>query len=311
VILRVFAYLAGATSRCKQRHGCRPRPLLCNVANSPDAGQPEIERNGLQCGDKFTSVALPEERMFRRSRIFLIVLASIDLAVVAFAQTPRTSTPDLTVVWATSRGAGGARGGGGGRGNQPELPLRPEAKAKVQEYQRLIAGTGDTPGGYCLGTGMPGSMLGSGGYPMEIIQRPDQITIVYEAHNEIRRVYLGNRVIPEKDRLPERNGYSVGRWEGNTLVVETTKLNEQVDQRYAHSDKARIVERYTLSEENGQKVLTAEMTMTDPDFYTAPVSETKKWSHVPNGFLMTYECNEPAWLDRLEALRAKNSKPTK
>jgi len=251
--------------------------------------------------------------MFRRSRIFLLVFASINLAAVALAQTPQTNTPDLTGVWTTYRGAGGAgRGGGGGaRGAQPELPLRPEARAKVQEYQRVIAGTGDTPGGYCLGTGMPGSMLGSGGYPMEIIQRPDQITIIYEAHNEIRRVYLGNRVIPEKDRLSERNGYSTGRWEGNTLVVETTKLNEQVDQRYAHSDKARIVERYTLSEENGAKVLTAEMTMTDPDFYTAPVSETKKWSIVPNGFLMTYECNEPAWLDRLEALRAKNSKPTK
>jgi len=248
--------------------------------------------------------------MFRRSRIFLLVLASINLAAVALAQAPMTSTTDLTGVWTTYRGAGGA-GRGGARGAQPELPLRPEAKAKVQEYQRLIAGTGDTPGGYCLGTGMPGSMLGSGGYPMEIIQRPDQITIVYEAHNEIRRVYLGNRVIPEKDRLSERNGYSTGRWEGNTLVVETTKLNEAVDQRYAHSNKARIVERYTLSEENGAKVLTAEMTMTDPDFYTAAVSETKKWSNVPNGFLMTYECNEPAWLDRLEALRAKNSKPTK
>ena len=246
--------------------------------------------------------------MLIRSRIFLLLLASVELAAFGFAQTPRASAPDLTGVWTTYRSAGGA---GGARGAQPELPLRPEAKAKVQEYQRLIAGTGETPGGYCLGTGMPGSMLGSGGYPMEIIQRPDQITIIYEAHNEIRRVYFGNRIIPEKDRLPERNGYSTGRWEGNTLVVETTKLNEQVDQRYPHSDKARIVERYTLSEENGGKVLTAEMTMTDPDFYTAPVSETKKWSVVPNGFLLTYECNEPAWLDRLEALRAKNSQPKK
>src|SRR5262249_57852017 len=115
-------------------------------------------------------------------------------------------------------------------------------------------------------------MLGSGGYPMEIIQRPDQITIIYEAHNEIGRVYFGNRIIPEKDRLSERNGYSTGRWEGSTLVVETTKLDEQVDQRYAHSEAARIVERYTLTEENGQKVLSAEMTLTDPAFYTAPVS---------------------------------------
>jgi hypothetical protein len=230
--------------------------------------------------------------------LFLIALAML-------AQTPAAQTPDLTGVWTTYRAPGAPAQAGGARGAQPQLPLRPEAQAKVQEYQKLVAPTGDTPGGYCLGTGMPGSMMGSGGYPMEIIQRPDQITIIYEAHNEIRRVYFGSRIIPEKDRLSERNGYSTGRWEGNTLVVETTNLDEQVDQRYPHSEKARIVERYTLSEEAGKKVLTAQMTMTDPAFYTAPVVETKKWSIVPNGFLMTYECNEPAWLNRLEQLKAK------
>ena len=252
--------------------------------------------------------------MLRRSGIFLLAFAAVVLAGVALAQTPAARTPDLTGVWTTYRAPAGqaqGRGGGGARGTQPELPLRPEARAKVQEYQKLVSGTGETPGGYCLGTGMPGSMMGSGGYPMEIIQRPDQITIIYEAHNEIRRVYFGNRIIPEKDRLAERNGYSTGRWEGDAFVVETGKLDEQVDQRYPHSEQARIVERYTLSEENGQKVLTAQMTMTDPAFYTAPVSETKKWSIVPNGFLMTYECNEPAWLNRLEELRAKSLQSAK
>ncbi len=157
---------------------------------------------------------------------------------------------------------------------------------------------------------MPGSMLGSGGYPMEVIQRPDQITIIYEAHNEIRRVYFGDRIIPEGDRVPERNGYSTGRWEGDTLIVETTHLKEQVNQRFAHSDRASIVERYTLTEEDGRKVLTAEMTMTDPDFYTEPVSDMKRWSIIPNGFLMTYECNEPIWHNRLEELRAATETST-
>jgi len=250
--------------------------------------------------------------MLRRSAVFLFALAALASAGIVFAQTPAANKPDLSGVWTTYRAPGAqAQRGGGARGAQTELPLRPEARGKVQEYQKLVSATGDTPGGYCLGTGMPGSMMGSGGYPMEIIQRPDQITIVYEAHNEIRRVYFGNRVIPEKDRLAERNGYSIGRWEGDTLVVETSKLNEQVDQRYPHSDQARIVERYTLSQESGQKVLTAQMTMTDPAFYTAPVVETKKWSNVPNGFLMTYECNEPAWLKRLDELRAKSPQPSK
>src|SRR5262245_11752010 len=102
--------------------------------------------------------------MFRRSGIFLGALATAALAVVALAQTPAARTPDLTGVWTTYRAPGGQAARGGARGAQPELPMRPEARAKVQEYQKLIAGTGDTPGGFCLGTGMPGSMMGSGGY---------------------------------------------------------------------------------------------------------------------------------------------------
>ena len=194
-----------------------------------------------------------------------------------------------------------ADGGGG-----PPLPMTDAAKQKVSKYQALVQPTGDTPGGFCLGTGMPGSMLGSGGYPMEIVQRPEQIMIVYEAHNEVRRVYLGDRIVPEGDRLPGRNGHSSGRWEGNTLVVETSHLVEQVDQRYAHSDKAKIVERYHLEKgPKGETVLVAEMTMTDPAFYTAPVTTVKKWEKVPNGHLLPYECAEENWIKHLEQLENK------
>jgi hypothetical protein len=53
------------------------------------------------------------------------------------------------------------------------------------------------------------------------------------------------------------------------------------------------------------------MTMTDPAFYTKPFTEIKKWSIVPNGFLMTYECSEPLWLRHLEELKKKESRPAK
>ncbi len=166
--------------------------------------------------------------------------------------------PDFTGVWTNA----GPPGIGGATRTAPQAPpaLKPEAKARVDAYQKLVAKTGDTPGGWCLGTGMPGSMLGSGGYPMEIIQRPEQITIIYEAHSETRRVYFGARNAPEKDRVPGRNGYSSGRWEGDTLVVETDNLVDQVDQRTTpHSDQATIVERYSLDgkDEQGRRILKA------------------------------------------------------
>ena len=226
------------------------------------------------------------------------------LACLGFAQTRTTAPPDFTGIWTTYSEPGQAGRGRGGGGAQ--LPLTDEAKKKIAAYRALVSPTGDTPGGFCLGSGMPGSMLGSGGYPMEIHQRPDQIIIVYEAHNEIRRVYLGSRIVPESDRLPGRNGHSSGRWEGDVLVVETTHLVEQVDQQYAHSDQARIVERYRLTTDaNGTKVLAAEMTLTDPVFYTQPVKAEKKWALVPNGHLLPYECAEEGWKKHLDELEKK------
>jgi hypothetical protein len=222
----------------------------------------------------------------------------------AAAQKPGQQ-PDFTGVWTTYTEPGQGRGG---RGGGPSLPFTDEAKKKIAAYRALVSPTSETPGGYCLGTGMPGSMLGSGGYPMEIHQRPEQIMIVYEAHSEIRRVYLGDRIVPDADRIPGRNGTSSGRWEGDTLVVETTHLREQVDQQYAHSDQARIVERYRLAQgAKGEKVLVAEMTLTDPAFYTAPVKTEKRWAQVPNGHLLPYECNEEAWIKRLEELERKGA----
>jgi hypothetical protein len=234
----------------------------------------------------------------------LLLGAGIASAVLA------AEMPDFTGVWTNAGGPG--IGGATATNPQGPVPLKPEAKARIDAYQKLVAKTGDTPGGWCLGTGMPGSMLGSGGYPMEIIQRAEQITIIYEAHGEVRRVYFGDRNAPQADRVPGRNGYSSGRWEGDTLVVETDNLVDQIDQRNtSHSDQATIVERYRLDgkDAQGRRILVAEMTMTDPGFYTAPIKLTKRWAQVPNGRVLPYECNEEQWNDRIEKLAKEAGVP--
>jgi hypothetical protein len=220
-------------------------------------------------------------------------------------------TPDFTGVWTIYREPGAPPGFGRPRG--PELPFTAEAKQKLAAYHKLVDATQDNPGGHCLGYGMPSSMLSSGGYPMEIMQRPEQINITYEAHNEIRRLYIGDRNIAEADRIPDRDGYSSAHWDGQTLVVETTWLKEQVDQAYAHSDQARIVERYHLEKDaKGAKVLVDEMTMTDPVFLTAPYSTTKKWAFMEGGHVLPYQCDEATWEDHLDALkRAAEGLPPK
>jgi hypothetical protein len=232
-----------------------------------------------------------------------IALACIGCTVAA------AERPDFTGVWGTYRAPGEQGAGRAGRQPPPaDLPLRPEARRKVEEFRALVEPTGDTPGGFCLGSGMPASMLGSGGYPMEIVQHDDVIIVVYEAHSEIRHIYLGEPAA-EEDLFPDRNGYSVGRWEGDKLIVETTHLKEALDQtRFPHSDKAKIVEEYAMIvNDDGSKVLVAQMTMTDPEFYTEPITAEKRWSFLPGTRLLPYECNEPAWEAHLQKLREQRA----
>ena len=139
---------------------------------------------------------------------------------------------------------------------------------------------------------------------MEILQHPDQINVTYEAHKEIRRIYIGDHGFDSEAIFPERNGFSVARWEGDELVVETTHLVEQVDSRTPHSDQARIVERYSLAMEDGRRVLTNQWVMTDPLFYEEPLTGEKKWQELEGGRLLNYECTEPQWTEIVERLLA-------
>ncbi|HUK01280.1 MAG TPA: hypothetical protein VLW26_03280 [Steroidobacteraceae bacterium] len=217
------------------------------------------------------------------------------------AATP-AAHPDLSGIWTTYIEPGApppARQRG-----PAKLPFTAAAQAKVDAYRALVGPGGDSPGAHCLGSGMPESMTFSGGYPMEIIQRPEQITIIYEAHSEIRRLYFASKVIAPGDRVPARNGYSIAHWEGDTLVVETTSLKEQEDSSYPHSEQAQILERYHLTKSaKGTPVLVDDWVLTDPAFYTEPVSRQKKWALDPKGILLPYECDEETWLDHLEDLK--------
>jgi hypothetical protein len=240
--------------------------------------------------------------------VALLIAAAI--GVTAGGALRAQGPPDLTGVWTDyvdPRQPDPLAGGQGGLA--PNLPFTDEARRKSDAYRQLVGPTGDTPGGFCLGPGMPSLVLGGATYPMEIVQRPEQITILYELHNEARRIYFGARNAPEADRLPFRNGYSSGRWEGDTLVVDTTHLVEQVDARYPHSAQARVVERYRLTTgAKGERVLVIDFELTDPLFYTKPVTGQKKWMAVPNGHLLPYDCAEEGWRLRLEQLERSAGK---
>lgn len=224
------------------------------------------------------------------------------------AQQPATP-PDLTGIWTLdANGRAGASINGPGD-FEKTAPFTPEARARLAEYHALVDPTGDTPGAHCVPHGMPLAVFLGGGYPVEFIQRPEQLTIIYETHNEVRRVFLDGRSIDPADILPSRDGMSWGHWEGDTLVVETTGLQDSIDQATAHSEDARIIERYTPGTRDGLRRLKIQVTIEDPAFYTEPPTLEREYTEIQNGRMLDYNCVEPDWEEHLEQLRQARRKP--
>ncbi len=234
--------------------------------------------------------------MFLRLASCLLLCASLACAAAA-------PPPDLTGIWTMQADgkAGPARNGVGDFADT--APFTVPAKRKVAEYRALVDPTGDSPGAHCVAGGMPVAVFLGGGYPVEFVQRPEQLTIIYEAHSEVRRVFLDGRRIAPEDILPSRGGMSWGHWEGDTLVVETTGLEESIDQPTAHSENARIVERYTPRTEGGLRRLHVEVTIHDPEFYTKPPVLTRDYTRLVEGRMLDYNCTAADWEDHLETLR--------
>jgi hypothetical protein len=234
-------------------------------------------------------------------------------AVAQQADEPITPARDFSGVWTTYRDPNAPPFAGGPFAAPPKPPFTAEGERRKAEYDKITGNDGstpgslggDNPGAHCVPYGMPTMMQSAGGYPIEFILRPEQLTMIYEVESETRRVYMpGHGVEPDK-RLPVRQGYSEGHWEGDTLVVKTTDLSDGVDQRtYPHSDQATIVERFHMvPDDKVGKVLEYEATMTDPVYYTKPVSFTRKWMPLKDGHIMAYNCTEEAWLRLLDARR--------
>jgi hypothetical protein len=113
----------------------------------------------------------------------------------------------------------------------------------------------------CIPYGVP-SMMSVAVYPIEIIQTTKQITIIAEAFSEVRRVYMNKPQSKIDDVPPGYYGRSVGRWEGETLVIDTVGIKESVQyQRMPHSDQMHITERIRLI---APDILHDQITIEDP-----------------------------------------------
>jgi len=230
---------------------------------------------------------------------------SPDKRVDLQAPAPRTADgkPNLSGVWESVRSGTGQQVLGVdvpplsrtsqfwniGAGLDGDLPLRPWAYELRNER---IANIGkDNPDAHCLPIGF--TQLHNHPQPRKIIQTPVLIVMLYEANGGIRQIFLDGRPLPGNDPQPWWYGYSVGHWDGDTLVVESTGFRDGgwLDVNGAPlTDAAKLTERFTRVNYGNLEI---EVTVDDPKAYTKPWT-AKKMHHrlLPDEELIEFVCGE-------------------
>src|SRR5688572_10290867 len=166
-------------------------------------------------------------------------------------------------------------------------PYKPEYEAKRQEY---VARRGiDDPMARCLLSGVPRITVRP--LPFQIVQTKDLVVILYEVHHAFRIIPTDGRPHPD-DHEPSYMGDSVGRWDGDTFVVDVVGFNEKTwlaGVGTVHSDKLHVVERYTRDTAD---TIVYDVTIEDPVVFTKPWRQQEILHLRPGERIREYECIE-------------------
>ena len=208
------------------------------------------------------------------------------------------------------RGAGAAGGGGGrgaaaaaapggiplanfgniGGGFPDGLPMQQWAADLVKV--RMANNSKDNPDAHCLPMGF--MQFHTHPQPRKIIQTPGVIVMIYEANHGLRQIFTDGRALPPKDALPWWYGYSVGKWEGDTLVVETTGFLDTeplwLDVRGSPlTEQGKVTEKFRRTNYGSLEI---EITIDDPKAYTKPFTVRLQQRLLPDTELIEFICEE-------------------
>jgi hypothetical protein len=166
-----------------------------------------------------------------------------------------------------------------------EWPLRPEAAALTEQRQKSGR---DFQSAYCLPSSLPAAMLVIN---FKMIQALGEIVMLAGNGDPARQIHLDGRSLA-KDPEPSWMGSSVGRWEGETLVVETTGFNERAwldGFGHPRSEAMHVTERYRRRDFGHMDL---EMTFDDPKYYTRPFGFKTTLNLIPDSDVLEYVCTE-------------------
>jgi hypothetical protein len=206
------------------------------------------------------------------------------------APAPRTADgkPDFSGIWLTPTGkylnnlaADGV-----------VVPMQPWAEKLFKE--RLQNNARDRPSAACL----PHSVTDFDAHitPRKILQSPSLVVMLFEGYHTYRQIFTDGRGLP-KVVEPAWFGYSVGRWEGDTLVVDTIGINEKTwldDSGHPHSDALHTIERFRRIDFGHMNV---QITIDDSKAYTKPWTVSFGWDLLPDTELLDWVCENNKYFD--------------
>ncbi|HEX7080103.1 MAG TPA: hypothetical protein VF329_03725 [Gammaproteobacteria bacterium] len=168
-----------------------------------------------------------------------------------------------------------------------DVPFQPWAADLFR--QRTEGSPAEIPVAHCKPTGVP--WINSVPLPYKIVQTPSLVLILYEENTVFRQIFLDGRR-PVENPVPRWMGYSTGRWEGDTLVVETVGFNDRhwLDgMGHPNSSELRVIERFRRPNAGHLEI---EITIDDPAAYTRPITYKPTLTLLPEDDLLEYFCTE-------------------
>ena len=162
-------------------------------------------------------------------------------------------------------------------------PLTQVGQAARDAWSPLV----DDPALRCIPPGIPAAM--DNPYPIEFIDNGDTITLRLEEWDGLRTIHMSDEARPENMERPHL-GFSVGRWEGNTLTITTTNIDYPFfdDVGTPLSSDAVLVEQFTVSDDGNR--LDWNATTSDPLNFNEPITLRGSWKWVPGEQIKAYEC---------------------
>ena len=198
---------------------------------------------------------------------------------------PAATHPDLTGLWDGAPGGGTRDLAKYVKGQGLTIPFTPLG---AQRYKNVDMAK--NPNAYCLPPGPSRALTGPS--PFMIVQGKDVVSFNFENHGVYRIIYLDGRGHPaDIADYPQFMGHSIGKWEGDTLVVDTVGINDRTwldSYGLEHSDKLHLTERF---QKTGPDLIKYTVTYEDPVFFTKAWTATLNFARQKDR-LMEYVCND-------------------